>query len=198
MKTLPKSVYGALLLLTMPVWADNGAVISAPVVHGLKLDGDLSDWPNSVPGQPIQYTEYGTPPRGLSDLAARLRVAWDDQAHVLFVALDVTDEDMVSLSGTSLWNEQDGCELYLDIDHRPGSAARQHVLRGPWDTSLQQGPQQAGWARTDNGYACEWRMDLSGLDAVERGQGATIGFDVGINDFDHDGSFSWIAWGAGV
>ena len=187
------------LLLVLPAAAHNGAVITAsvesPPIH---IDGNLEDWPATIVAQPIHFTEYGTPPRDASDLDARLRVAWDKAAGALFVGIGVIDDDVVSQSGTTPWHAQDGCELYLDLEHAgQGSAARQHVLRGPWDETDAPGLTSA-WALTEHGYACEWRLDLSGLDAVRGRKGRAMGFDVTVNDFDRDGSFSWTSWGAGV
>ena len=189
----------SLILLATPVVAHNGAVVTSLHASGIVADGDLSDWPASIPSQSIQYTEYGTPIRNSADLTARLRVAWDEQESALFVGIDVIDDDVVSTSGTSPWNTQDGCELYVDIEHGlKGSAARQYMIRGPWDTTAGEGSVQAGWGRHDQGYVCEWRVDMSGVDVADGRGGRTIGFDVSVNDFDGDGSFSWTSWGAGV
>jgi hypothetical protein len=89
--------------------------------------------------------------RDSADLTARLRVAWDEHESTLFVVIDVIDDDVVSISGTSPWNAQDECELYFDIEHGfKASAARQHVVRGPWDTTAGEGSVRAGWVRHDH------------------------------------------------
>jgi hypothetical protein len=193
----------SLLLLVVPAAAHNGAVLTAAAAAGLRADGDLNDWP-ALPGARLPYAEYGTPPTDARDLEATLYVAWDEPARALFVGLDVRDADPVFVSPTTSWNAQDGCELYIDSDHADASAARQHVLRGPWnvsDGSAEEAASAGVWAglrQSAGGYVCEWRVDLSALPAERLADGTSIGFDVAVNDYDPDGSFTWLSWGAGV
>jgi hypothetical protein len=172
----------SLLLLVVPAAAHNGAVLTAAAAAGLRADGDLNDWP-ALPGARLPYAEYGTPPTDARDLEATLYVAWDEPARALFVGLDVRDADPVFVSPTTSWNAQDGCELYIDSDHADASAARQHVLRGPWnvsDGSAEEAASAGVWA------------------GLRQSAGTSIGFDVAVNDYDPDGSFTWLSWGAGV
>ena len=50
-----------LLSFTLPhsIHAHNGAVALAYPMEGIIVDGDLGDWPDSLPTYPIAFTEAG-------------------------------------------------------------------------------------------------------------------------------------------
>ncbi|MBI2503514.1 MAG: hypothetical protein HYW07_09835, partial [Candidatus Latescibacteria bacterium] len=51
-----------LLGLASSAEAHNGAVAIAVPVEGIKIDGDLSDWPARMRRYPILHSELGTDP----------------------------------------------------------------------------------------------------------------------------------------
>lgn len=162
-RTILYAIVGT-LTMSASAWAHNGAHLTAQAASGITADGDLSDWPD-IAGVAVPYAEYGAPLQGEGDLRARLRVAWDRPHTALYISLAVQDDDVVIVSATTGWNRQDGCEIYIDSEHgTEASGARQHVIRGPWDASSESASMQAGWSRTDGGYSCEWRVDLSEID----------------------------------
>jgi hypothetical protein len=111
--------------------AHNGAVAVAFPVAGIVIDGDLRDWPGSVPSYAVSRTEYGVAPTGPGDLSAHVRFAFDKQRSSLLVAFDVRDDHpMVNTRADRGWDSEDGIEIYLDMQHGQSSKVRQFTLRG--------------------------------------------------------------------
>ena len=207
--TTPRFALAALLLLLSapPARAHNGAVALAYPVRGIVVDGDFSDWPEHLPRYPIALPELGATPLDEGDFKASLRAAYDVAEDALYFAVEVQDESIVvDTSATWGWDKEDGCEVYLDLDHEPQSTATQFTLRGVgggqsrFDGQSRDGlPERrtaVRWRRLDGRHQYEWRLDLGGrLDLDAMGDGLTLSVDVVVCDMDADGSFSWMAWG---
>jgi len=95
------------------------ATAYARPLTGIKLDGDLTDWPEDIPWYPL-LTEYGVyGPTDVStknlldndDMTASFSVGYDAEAQVLIVAVVVRDD--VHVVGSS-YNNTDALELYVD------------------------------------------------------------------------------------
>lgn len=191
--------------------AHNGKVLVADAVEGITIDGDFSDWPESVVRRGVTLTEFGTPPQNSSDLTASFRLGYNASEGALYAAVEVEDESLITgradynRENTQIvWDAHDGCEIYLSLDHlSQNGSVFQYSLYGE---SLAMGSDRfVQWLirRLPGKHAYEWRIDLNGLRAsigqdVERALPASVGIDVSVLDRDEDGSFSWMSWGPGA
>jgi CubicO group peptidase (beta-lactamase class C family) len=200
------------VLLTAPASAHNTRVAVAPALDGIVVDGDLSDWPADLPVYAVNGQTAVSDPQDAADLTATYRVAWDEAAQALFVAIEAADESIVVIDTATAWNASDGSEVFLDLRHRErGSPTVQHVLYGRHHTVYGSGADSAGAAfgtyavtrdSTEGGglHRYEWRFDLAGISRgqVRAAAGMVLGLDVVVADRDEDGSFTWMAWGPGI
>ena len=63
------SILAAMMLLgSSPIYGQNGSVGVAFPATGIKIDGDLSDWPKDATTYPIDRVEYGDKLAGKDDL----------------------------------------------------------------------------------------------------------------------------------
>jgi signal transduction histidine kinase/ligand-binding sensor domain-containing protein/CheY-like chemotaxis protein/HPt (histidine-containing phosphotransfer) domain-containing protein len=185
------------LLLSATAEAHNGSIALAAPVRNIVVDGHLDDWPDDLTRYPISHTEYGSPPADSADLDASFRIGYDAQNNALYIALEVGDESVsIDTSATATWNNQDGCEIYLDIVHsEEGSSAVQYFVYGDQGAAAESDNRIAhvAWQRDGTGHRYEWRIQLSSASALR-----SIGLDIVIGDHDEDQSFSWVAWGKGT
>jgi signal transduction histidine kinase/CheY-like chemotaxis protein/ligand-binding sensor domain-containing protein/HPt (histidine-containing phosphotransfer) domain-containing protein len=184
------------------VEAHSGAIAIASPAPGIVIDGDLSDWPIDTPEMAIAHVEYGDAPTGDDDLSGWLRVAYDESSGRLYIGVRVRDQSLViDRDAPNNWSSQDGCELYLDIDHGiEQSTAAQYIFYGDHIGSSTGTGIERGWQRTAEGYQYEWSIDIIRLHAKQLPLSVprSLGFDFSLGDLDADGSFSWVAWGRGA
>ena len=182
--------------------AHNGAVASAVPINNITIDGDLSDWPESMWQYQITKVDCGRQPGSAEDLSGHFRVGYDESKQMLYVAVKVTDESLtMRRAPAGAWME-DGCSIYVDR-HRlnDGFHVEQYFQCGK---DLQRHGAAQEWAgaasaklvvgQTGNQRIYEWQIPLD----EDAGPGQTLGFDVDITDKDEDGSFTWMAWGKGT
>jgi hypothetical protein len=117
------------------VVAHSGDIAVAYPVHSITLDGDLSDWPAGLPEYKVVHAEYGDPVEDAADFDAHFRLGYDLELNRLYVAVEVKDQSLViDATENASWDNQDGCELYIDTSHRPtGSRIVQYVRHGDRD-----------------------------------------------------------------
>jgi len=100
--------------------------VDAPVLSGITIDGDISDWPAAMARHPIQnlhaFPTITGPGRReqafLStspDLSAAFSVGYDPQEQVIYVAVIVRDDHLI-VGNTSAW-DTDAVEVYVDGLH---------------------------------------------------------------------------------
>ena len=69
------SLFAAMMfLLSSPTHGQNGSVGVVYPADGIKIDGDLGDWPKDAATYPIARVEYGDKLAGKNDLNAQFRV----------------------------------------------------------------------------------------------------------------------------
>jgi CubicO group peptidase (beta-lactamase class C family) len=191
----------AILMVSRPAHAQNGAVGIALPAEGIAVDGDLGDWPKGLPSYPIARIEYGDKLRDKDDLEAHFRLAYNPGERAVYVGVEVRDDSTV-LDGTgeASWNTQDGCDIFIDAAHLGGGSP---VFQfGRWgDRTRGFGPAEGleskvkvAVARKGTRTVYEWRVEAG----AELDPDRVIGFDVVVADKDKDGSFSWAAWGPGT
>ena len=197
--SLPQLLGFGLLLLSSVASAHNGSLGLAYPVENITVDGDFSDWPEGIPRFPI-LAEYISAPKDSLDFQASFRAGYSETENALYVAVEVRDESIVP-AGTGLWNEQDGCELYVEVDHGEGTPG-QYRMYGDQPSAIrvdfflgESADFDVAVQRTDSGHRYEWRVGVGQLTETPLSVGREIGFDVTVCDRDEDGTFTWMAWG---
>ena len=198
--------FAVLGLGVLPARAHNGALAVAEPISGIAIDGDFSDWPEGMKRYAIALPEFGARPQSDKDLRADFRLGYDDKEQVLYVAVKVLDESVVVLAGDNSWNDQDGCDIYVGLQHRnKSSSVRQYVVWGdsrdaygsPGTVSLLDDI-RVETKRLPKGHQYEWAIDLKKISRGDVELGAVLGLDIVVIDQDRDDSHSWVAWGAGA
>jgi len=178
--------------------ATNGATALVRPLHGIVIDGDLSDWPDTMERHPVALVGYGGRPSGTADLESSFRIG-HDRCGALYIALEVGDDSVVMDPSASLWNSSDGCSIYLCADHGESQAAvAQYAIH---NGRLVLGKaESAEWAaaRGAGFHRYEWRIGIPAVVSQEAPLPRTLGFDVSVVDRDVDGTLSWVAWGGGL
>src|SRR5271155_2738988 len=85
----------AIFLGSSPAFGQNGSVGVAYPATGIKIDGDLSDWPKNAMTYPIARVEFGEKLAGENDLKAQFRLAYNVAEHVLYVGVELSDDSIV-------------------------------------------------------------------------------------------------------
>jgi ligand-binding sensor domain-containing protein/signal transduction histidine kinase/CheY-like chemotaxis protein len=183
--------------------AHNGALAIAVPVEGIRVDGDLTDWPAGMRRYPILLPESGDAPRDTADFQGSFRLGYNLRENALYLAVEVVDESyVVDLTGGA-WYTQDGCEVYVDLEHQQqDSPVVQYNLHGRDRNVLGPGRDEDFAVVVKQGKSrlfYEWRIDVGqmGGGKVHLGPNQVVGLDVVVEDKDEDGSFSWMAWGRG-
>ncbi|MFF2910336.1 alpha/beta hydrolase fold domain-containing protein [Paenibacillus sp. NPDC057934] len=105
----------------------------------LKIDGDLSDWNNSVrfAVKDVRVNDW----KGEQDLSATGQLSWD--AHNLYLGVEVTDDKHVqSASGDAIWSG-DSIQIGIGVANSDGTVPSEY--------------HELGAARDDNGTLYKWR-----------------------------------------
>ncbi len=87
----PALVAALLLLAPSNVQCGSGVALAYPV-EGIRIDGDLSDWPAALPRYPIAIAAFGRP-RNAQECSAEFRLGYNENGNALYVAIDVQDTD---------------------------------------------------------------------------------------------------------
>ena len=184
-----------LSLHSLPAHAHNGAIAVALPVSDITIDGDLSDWPAAMESYPIGFAGEE------EDCSGLFRIGYSSSENALYLAVEVDDDSVVRGEG-SIWNGQDGCELYVDATHAP-EGDRQlgqfHIWEdvvGVFGSGVELEDFQAAAQRADHLHRYEWRVDIERLSdgQVRLRPGMSLGVDLVLLDLDEDGSFSWVPW----
>ncbi|MDF2924205.1 MAG: endopolygalacturonase [Paenibacillaceae bacterium] len=128
---------------------------------------------------------------GALNVTAKFNAIWD--ATYLYVGVKVLDSALYNDSA-NMWDD-DSVEIYIDRNHNGGTTYdaydRQFVL-GYNDTAIYS-PQSTtgvlyGTANISGGYTAEIAIPWTNLGMSAPSDGATIGFDIGINDDSNGGA----------
>ncbi len=69
------SLFAAMMfLLSSPTYGQNGSIGVVYPAAGIKIDGDLGDWPKSAATYPIARVEFGDKLAGKDDLHAQFQI----------------------------------------------------------------------------------------------------------------------------
>ncbi|MHC4095446.1 MAG: right-handed parallel beta-helix repeat-containing protein [Planctomycetota bacterium] len=146
------------------------------------VDGDLSDWPESVEWIKLDKVYYGSP----NDLTeARFALQWDANTNKVYAAVIVNDTNHFFLDEYVSWDASDRIEIYSQGDAEDGTGwneiydvAQQYCVAP--DTS------DGNWATWAEG---ETLGDDVGLEYAVDVNGAQIIYEVGVRQFDDYGVF---------
>jgi len=161
------------------------ATLTIPrAAHAPQIDGDLADWPEATTFDltPDMLADAKTVD-GPDDCRAQVRVAWDEAA--LFLGLAVRDEQVVfGTPEEAEWWEKDSVEFWVN--------AEQYALRlsdaghNVWSRAGTVAGAEVAVRRTNAGYAAEARVPLAALGVAAR-PGVSFRFALGVNDADATG-----------
>lgn len=166
------------------------------------IDGKIDDCWAKAKVHELKNSFYDSP-SSPEDCSATFKALYDKNS--LYVLVDVADEDMQNDS-EEFWLD-DGVEVFIDADNsRSGSyGSNDYQYFFGWDAAspvMGKGGEQQNdgtkfaFAKTAKGYRLEVQFAWSTLGATVR-PGASIGFDVQVNDDDGGGERdSKIAWNA--
>lgn len=166
---------------------------------GIRLDGDLGEWQGewySFGGEHMEGTPFDY--RGEDDLLVRFQAAHD--ATHLYLALDITDDEIYTSEKGSLWNQD---ALLLGLDGRPWPISAMNDGQGrnqEWAAYLrtfrQDNPVWPDALRTEitsevrrtaTGMAVELSIPLSYLEAQQDGNWTEFRLALGYYDVDKGG-----------
>ena len=119
------------------------ASAEARPISGIKIDGDLSDWPKDIPRHEIDHVQVLPPFYGWNglegddlatspDLSPSFSVAYDEDQDLIYLAVIVRDDELVV--GHDSFQDTDAVEVYVDGRHSKDSVpASAHNNR--WETA---------------------------------------------------------------
>ena len=203
-----------LILNGMPLVADNGATVFAVPATGIKIDGELSDWPELVDRQAVRSAQHFDYPSGPNDGYAFFQVTYSLAEGAIYVGFEVYDQSQAPVDQSNP-EHQDRLGLFLDlrplVDGDPGGESLNYYFHLRRDFSGWMSQVGKGWtplvgvatmAQKDQDEV--WTVEIRiQIDALSNGkaslrEGGYAGLDVGFYDVDQDGSVSDILWGPGV
>jgi hypothetical protein len=211
----------SLLLSLAPLRAEahNGAVAVAVPVSNITVDGDFSDWPDGLKryaftnpsfvafGDEIDQGNFRV---SRSSIQGSFRVGYSAIENALYVAVEIPDDSVfvVPAERGRDGNEQDGCELYVDIAHEErASLAAQGYIWGN-DRGIMCQPEdwitascfEVEVSRGDGIHRYEWRVDIGLMNEgqTQLQSGMALGFDLSVFDRDGDDLCTWTRWGRGA
>ena len=168
-------------------------------IREIVIDGELSDWPESIVRHPISLPGFGDSPQGNADLNANFRAGYDPDTGTLYLAIEVEDDSLQILPAHQAnWRNSDGCEIYLDLPHNEEiSQVIQHSAYGPLEKAREGDLVSVAAKRLPGRHHYEWKIQWPDHSAATTTQ-RTIGFDIAITDTDENGSSTWYSWGPGI
>ena len=158
----------------------------------IRVDGDLADWvtvPNAIVRDQQEHVTYGAARwKGPEDLSAKIHLAWS--AKGIYLAADVTDDQMPSRQTGRMLRAADHVALYLDYDPHEEGRQQVFVAISPTESECYRGDianiETAG-ARTDSGYVLEAFVPWAGKPPA---MGSDINFEIAVRDTDA----KWTRW----
>jgi CubicO group peptidase (beta-lactamase class C family) len=209
MSRLSVKIFGSIafcLLLCHNLLAHNGKIGYAYPIGKIIVDGDFSDWPQTMVKYMIKTHLSDVKPGNDADFSGFFQVGYRLENRSLYFAFTVTDDSFIEDTTENVrFNTQDGLELCLDARHLASvsgvaSFMYSKKLRNVNNAYYDPFARSASWeimevavVRKGNVRLYEWRINLGEQMVV----GKSIGIDFTIFDKDHDGSFSFAGWGKG-
>ncbi|MBT3342525.1 MAG: hypothetical protein HN712_21120 [Gemmatimonadetes bacterium] len=212
-----------LLANAAPAQAASQTALAVPLA-GIRLDGDLSDWPRGMPTHPIlnHFDVYGRTDLAGEDLTASqdltpvMMVGYEPNTNLLYLGVEVRD-DVSSNPRHPSHLQSDGLEVYVSglAGNAPGHQPTKYVMvPGVHQFDGFQGSPamrngeigatrtRAVWNRQGDITTYEWQIDVFDRQGQRTDliPGEVIGLDVVVVDYDGPGSGNpaWVPWGPAI
>ena len=195
-----------LLLPSLFLNANNGALAYIYPVSNIVVDGNGSDWPTSIKVHPLSHIFYGDGLSGPEDGSAEWRGGYDSRSGYLYFLVTMQDNDYVKTPDNSHYSSHDFQVLYLDPKHaKKGSGVIAYELDEHHRKIVEQEgllfyPQvknasfdhvEIGIKRINNTVTYEWKIKVAG----PLKPGRVIGFDYAVFDKDTEEDHVMLTWG---
>ena len=199
--------------------AHSGKTAYAIPLKNIIIDGSLDDWPEDIYSYPIGWISpvfhNPVPPQGPQDFSASFQAGFNPEENLLYVAVVVRDDDVITHPDNPGIRNQDVCGIYVDADHSGGDSennGRQLYVMvpgpGKWAKRLDGNPSLNGGdtetsgmkgAYTNSGDTViyEWEIPLFDVFPDQRHQiqeGEFIGFDILLADADGQEKANYVFW----
>lgn len=197
---------GLVILTACGVKGHNGKIAYAYPLGTIRVDGDLSDWPENAKKFPLSAVIIGERIPAPADFSGYFQTGYRADNRSLYIAFTITDDSFIQDTSENVrYNTQDGLELCLDARHLPfGSGVASfmysrklknvnNALFDPFAKSASWDIMEVSMTTRGNVRYYEWRIQLGSEFAV----GKSVGLDVQLFDKDADGSFTGSGWGKG-
>ena len=178
---------------------DRSGLALAYPVDGIQIDGDLSDWPQSLPWYSLPFRLLG-PPVDPADCSARFRVGYSEEEDTLYVAVEVHDEERSPSEPLPLAFWPDDLAIVLvGIETSPHQRQSVGFLQGESRANTVTVRGDVNWleippvhfvaaqAARSNGWHYEFRIDVG---SMTRGSahlcpGGVMELNILVHDVDH-------------
>lgn len=174
--------------------ANNGSFVVAFPVQDIKVDGDFSDWPVAAQQHSIRHNVYGSPNRGPLDCEASFQAGYDRTRNLLYLAVEVKDDSLVTAAPVQTWKTRDGNGIRIGVNHgNAGVVGVDFVVK---EQGTSRGNRVIGAVQRKNGvHRYEWKLNLELLGQTgDLSQPFTCAFALDVTDDDADGTFHSQFW----
>ena len=188
-----------LLIIILPTAGVKANGYAFSTDKSIKIDGDLSDWPDDIKqfpfrvDQPDQIALGKEQFIGADDFSSIFYVTWD--AQFLYIGVNVKDDVLCFADSSSRdYYRSDSVRFYLDTKEKAfafvilpkGPEGKLRWRLGPYDGFEQEISVEAVKAAADirsDGYSVEFAVELNSL-GLDPEQQAEVGFQVLFSDSD--------------
>ena len=164
----------------------------------VSIDGDLSDWPVSLPYYGLEAFQLN-PPEDATDFHGRFRIGYNTTANALYISVEV-DDDVTVLDPP----RNDGSGFLLRPSHPFGRTEHYGVwgdndqpIRAFRATQVEEQFVDFAVQRANGHHIYEWRLDVEGIGVTRIETGTLWSLTIGVLDVDGSGrrAFSPMTWG---
>jgi CubicO group peptidase (beta-lactamase class C family) len=199
-------LFFVLLLTSINLKANNGAIAYIYPISNITIDGNLDDWPASVQLNKMEHIHYGAGLDNPEDGSASWRGGYDAKNGYIYIGVTMLDNDYVKTPNNSHYTSHDFQVIYLDLIHSPEGAG---VIAYEVDEDHRKIVEQSGLSfypqvknasfdavelaikKNKKTITYEWKIKVP----MPLTPGRVIGFDYGIFDKDKDEDHVMLTWG---
>ncbi|MEM6380946.1 MAG: sugar-binding protein, partial [Bacteroidota bacterium] len=198
-----------LILMCYGLYGQSYEAAVAYPIEGIKIDGDLKEWPQSLKTYPINQLAFGDITEE-NDLKGFFKIAYQAKKNILYLGVEVVDSDIQTPADANNIDLTDHMYLYLDPTHSPEGGSRMLFIAG-----AKQRDYAPAHAKTWSPYTP--KLDWEDVNLAIKQKGATttyewainlgdnfqtnsvIGLDIILVDHDSkDEGNSWMLWKPGT
>ncbi|NKB72158.1 MAG: redoxin domain-containing protein [Candidatus Latescibacteria bacterium] len=188
------------LALPIQVTAHQGdSTLVAPILQGIVIDGDLSDWPTGMEKHYMRNHENYYGPTDLEgqdlttspDLTATFMVGYNPDQERLYFAVEARDDHHVLHDYEGPWVRRDLVEIYVDGDHSGGymdlDGMQENLDPGPYQHLQYMGMAGEGPLAPENApsnYFLNWHYQPQAVAMAYDRQGDTTIYEWAVAVYD--------------